>query len=208
MTNLQAVRRAVLGLALTTSLAGCETFGNPIAAITGDRATPDEFQVLVRKPLRMPGTLDLPEPRLGERSPLEPDPQADAEVALLGAPAFTTPARGASAGERALLSAANASAESRDLALELEQTEAALEKNKPYEAPSLFYSVDEDAVDAIAPAAESRRLQTEGVGSTPVDPNSVPLEGRAASDGVQLYYDPVGKRPDNRLPNASTTTAF
>ena len=103
MTDMGKTMRLWLGVALIAGMAGCETIGNPIDVINGDRPTPDEFQVLARKPLKMPGTLDLPEPRLGEVSPLEPDPTTDAVVALLGVPTATASPQ-PSPGEQALLS--------------------------------------------------------------------------------------------------------
>ncbi|MFK7942307.1 MAG: DUF3035 domain-containing protein [Paracoccaceae bacterium] len=212
MVALGKSTRLWLGLAIAFGLAGCETIGNPIDAINGDRKAPDEFQVLARKPLKMPGTLDLPEPRLGEVSPLEPDPTTDAVIALLGVPS-AFPAASASPGEAALLSAANASASNRETALRLEQSERDLEASQPYETPSIFdlFGEGEDVPeDALIPDAEARRLQTEGVAVTPVDPNAVPdvVPGEGSTSGSDLFYDPSGRRPNNRLPNANTTTAF
>lgn len=212
--NFGIARRFTLGLVLTGALAGCDTFGNPFDVASGKRSSPDEFKVLVRKPLRMPGTLDLPEPRLGERSPLEPDPKTDAVVALLGVPAVTEPAATSSLGESALLSAANASTENRELAVQLETAEAEAERNKPYEPPSIFEAFSDapeaGAEDALAPAVEARRLQTEGIASAPVDPDSLPPEEADGSTSsiVEPYYPRTDRNPNNRLPVPGTGPAF
>lgn len=210
MTGLRKSTRLWMGAALIIGLSGCETIGNPFDALGGKKRAPDEFQVLARKPLKMPGTLDLPEPRLGETSPLEPDPTTDAIVALLGVPTNVTGGQ-PSAGERALLSAANASANDREAALQLEETERQLDENKPYEAPFIFEVFgggDEKVEDALDPIGESQRLQSEGVGVTPVDPNYKPPEEKPESERVRQTYESTDRRPTNRLPNANTTTAF
>ena len=215
MTGLCKNMRIWLGLALIASVSGCETIGNPIDVIKGERPTPDEFQVLARKPLKMPGTLDLPEPRLGELSPLEPDPTTDAVVALLGVPSATA-APQPSPGEQALLSAANASAATSVSTAQLEDAERAAEANKPYQTPlitELFGADSDDPVeDTLVPDAEARRLQSEGTAVTPVDPNAVPPRTAEADEGIspdsRPTYETDDGKPQNRLPRANTTTAF
>lgn len=202
--------RLVLAGACLTALAGCDTFGNPVDILSGKRITPDEFQVVARKPLRMPGSLSLPEPRLGEVSVLEPDPRTDAVIALLGGPVVAGGASGG-AGERALLDAANASAEQTEIRAALQADEENLDANQPYEAPSifeLFGTSKEKPADAIDPAAESRRLQVQGISPAPVDPEErPPEEGETSQDPGLFYLTPDGK-PANRLPSATTTPAF
>lgn len=194
------------------ALSGCETFGNPVDIISGKRTKPDEFQVVARKPLRMPGTLELPEPRLGEESPLEPDPRSDAVIALLGGPVVSGGGAGG-AGERELLEAAGAAAAQGESAAIIEEREAALDANETYEPPSIFEvfgsSDDESTEDALNPAAEARRLQREGIAPAPVDPTAVPAETPGeAQQGDDLFYDTTGRRPENRLPVPNTGTAF
>lgn len=178
-----AVLIAVMGVS------GCERLGNPIDVLTGKRASPDEFQVLARKPLRMPGALTLPEPRLGETSPLEPDPQTDAVIALLGAPVAVSSTAGG-AGERALINAATASTAGLDVRA-VEQTERAVDANQPYKAPLITDVLEgNDGAsdpDALDPAAEARRLQTEGLAPAPIDPNSRKIE-RTGSDGKGIVF--------------------
>lgn len=210
MTGLSRSTRLWLGAALIVGLSGCETIGSPFDALKGKKRAPDEFQVLARKPLKMPGTLDLPEPRLGEVSPLEPDPTTDAIVALLGVPTAVSGTQ-PSAGEQALLSAANASANNRELAVQLEQTEQQLEDSKPYEPPLIFevFGRDDDTVeDALDPTREAQRLQGQGGGVSPVDPTAQPEQEQTRSEGRGLFYDPNDRRPTNRLPSRNSTTAF
>ena len=212
MTALNGSARLWIGLAVMFAVSGCETIGNPIAAINGQTASPDEFQVLARKPLKMPGTLDLPEPRLGERSPLEPDPITDATIALLGVP-NAVPKAQPSAGEQALLSAANASASNPELSAQLEQEVEQRSSSGTYQVPLitevLGSSDDAPVEDALVPGAEARRLQVEGAGSTPVDPTALPeAQSGSRSEDVETFYNPNSRTPENRLPNRNTTTAF
>lgn len=201
-------RAALCAAALT--LAGCETFGNPLDVMRGERVTPDEFQVLARKPLRMPGSLDLPEPQLGTRSPLEPDPQTAAIVALLGAPTVASSQTGASPGEAALLDAANAAATDPNLDNELQAREARLEEDQPYVPPSIFELFEDEPAEGfeytINPAAEARRLQQQGL-AAPIDPDDRPVqEERAPSPPTEEDF--IDRVPNNRLPSAPTETAF
>lgn len=201
---------AVLGTALT-GLSACEQFGNPIDIIGGNRAAPDEFQVLARAPLRMPAARALPEPRLGEPSPLEPDAQAAAVTALLGPDAAAGAAGGPSAGEEALLAAANASANQSEIRVQIAEENVRLEDEKPYEPPTIFElfsgRADPALEDAIDPAAESRRLQAAGQ-PAPVDPDDVPEPERARAPSADSDYPATERRPQNKLPSAPTETGF
>lgn len=191
--------RTFRALAVTTALASvsaCSAIGNPIDALTAKPPVPDEFSVLARKPLQMPSSVALPEPRLGERSALEPDPSTDAIVALLGQSAVSR-VQTASAGEGALLSAANAAAEQTEIRRILEAETRAAKEDKPYEAPSLFDLFSDDgetlkSEELINPASEARRLQSEGVAAAPIDPADVPeTSGDATTDpDDEIIYHP------------------
>ncbi len=176
--------RAIVLAAPVLTLVACGD-NSPLAGITSRPPAPDEFSVLSRKPLQMPGSVALPEPRLGERSALEPDPNRDAIVALLGRSAANR-SQAASAGEGALLNAANAAAEQTAIRQILEEETRAAEEDKPYEAPSLFdlFTDDGEKLDPgelINPGAESRRLQTEGLAAAPIDPAALPPESSEAT---------------------------
>lgn len=209
MSRISLGRLALAGACLTM-LAGCDTLGNPMDILSGKRTTPDEFQVLARKPLRMPGSLALPEPRLGEASALEPDPRTDAVIALLGGPVVAGGSSGG-AGEQALLDAANATAEQTEIRAALRADEENFDSNKPYEAPSifeLFGPSEKKPEDAIDPGAESRRLQVQGIAPAPINPEDLPPEQAEEREGAELFYNTVDGKPDNKLPSATTTPAF
>lgn len=165
--------------ACVLAVSGCGQLGNPIDAITGNTASPDEFEVIARKPLRMPSGVNLsklPEPRLGAPSPLEPNPNADAAQALFGA-GSAGGAGTTSSSEAALVGAAQQAADGRTVS---EAEIAAAQRSDTYEAPTLSELLfgDENAPpeDALDADAEARRLQTEGRTSAPVNPNPVPAE--------------------------------
>lgn len=137
---------------------------------------PDPFMVMTRAPLRMPSSAALPEPVPGERSPLEPTPLIDAQVALIGRPAAGSAAV-TSPGEQALLASANAAAAPADIRTTLV---ADLENpDEAYTPPSLFdLFFGDDAVaegEIVDPEAEARRLMASGA-QVPVDPNAVAEE--------------------------------
>ena len=56
----------VVAVAALVALAGCEKVGNPFVVLSSKPPAPDEFQVIARKPLVMPPTDALPEPRPGD----------------------------------------------------------------------------------------------------------------------------------------------
>lgn len=194
----------VAAAAVLLALPGCDSIGNPFVVLGSKPPAPDEFQVLARKPLRMPPSAALPEPRPGEPSPLEPDPNRDAVVALLGTDVGPPPPSGPgrSQGEAALLSAADASASNTEIrqTLALESQEGY--SNEPYEPPSIFElfgvyeAPPEDVIDA---AAESRRLQSEGVAAAPIDPADRPvLEEEVVEEPSQYPEVGVDRRQNNR----------
>jgi hypothetical protein len=176
----RAIRNAgpIGAVAMLLALPACDRIGNPLDVIRGDIPAPDEFQVLAHKPLEMPATADLPEPRPGAASPLDPDPHRDAQLALLGSRGSVVVSSAApGAGEQVLLSSANAASASSEIRVQIEQDKIREEANKPYKPPSLFSllsskNVEElDETTLLDPAVEARRLQAEG-NPTPVDPNA------------------------------------
>lgn len=211
MTLMRPGQAAAAAIALL-ALAGCDAIGNPFEVLAVKRPAPDEFQVIARDPLRMPRSAALPEPRPGAPSPLDPDPHRDAAIALLGSPA--QPVAGhSSAGEQALLAAADAAAGDPEIRTILESDRRSGDDG-PYEPPSLWEllgATERSEVrpeDVIDPTAESRRLQTEGVAATPVDPDDLP-EAEDEAEAVQPspYPDTLyGTR--NKLPSSRPTPAF
>ena len=176
--------------ALAAALAGCDTIGNPITALSSKKLAPDEFQVIVRRGLERPPGLDastLPEPRPGAPSPLDPDPQADAIAALTGA-APPPRATAISRGEEALLAAADAQAASPEIRALVAAETREIEENKPYRPPTIFELLsgreEIDPETVIDPAAESRRLQESGV-PTPTSPRALAREAERQADEAE-----------------------
>ncbi len=215
--NAMMIKRAVriagpVGLtAMLLALAACETIGNPLEALGAKIPPPDEFQVIASKPLMMPATTALPEPRPGAPSPLEPDPHRDALQALLGtsaSPVVSTIAP--SAGEQVLLSSANAAMASSEIRVQLEEEKREEEANKPYEPPSLGEllsgrkSEKLDESELLDPVVESQRLQQEGY-VTPVDPNAAGEVEEAPAPDDQTY--PTG-RPQSPITSEGTDPAY
>jgi hypothetical protein len=204
------------GLAASVlAVAGCGNIGNPIKAQTGEIAPPDEFQVMAHKPLEMPVSTELPEPRPGTPSPLDPDPHRDARAALLGtssAQAIPAAPVAPSAGEQVLLSSANAAAASSEIRVQIESDRAAAEANKPYSPPSLGELLSGsskkkvDEKEAIDPVAESQRLQREGR-QTPSDPQAVAETPESERPKRVESTSPSG-RPQPPIKTPGTTTAF
>ncbi len=112
-------------IGMTAMLLALSACGNPLEALGAKIPPPDEFQVIATKPLVMPATAALPDPRPGAPSPLDPDPHREAVQALLGTSASpvesTSPP---SAGEQILLSSANAAAASSEIRVQLEEETA------------------------------------------------------------------------------------
>jgi hypothetical protein len=211
----QAARRLVpIGItAMLLALSACGKIGNPLEVITGDIPPPDEFQVLKHKPLIMPATAELPLPRPGAASPLDPNPHLDARQALLGSGGsivVNTAAPGA--GEQVLLKSANAAAASDDIRVQLEEDKIANNPNAPYEPPSLAEllgfgggSEDLDESTLLDPAAEANRLQTQGT-LTPVDPNAVANVESDRPPAPKPGY-PTG-RPQSPITGKGTVPTF
>jgi len=216
--NAMMIKRAVriagpVGLtAMLLALSACDTMGDPLDAMGARIPPPDEFQVIVHKPLAMPAAATLPEPRPGAPSPLDPDPHRDALQALFGtsgSPVVSAIEPGA--GEQVLLSSANAAAVSSDIRVQLEEDRIQEEAAKPYEPPSLGELLSGrkgeklDESELLDPVAESQRLQREGY-VTPVDPNAAAEVEEEASTLTGLEY-PTG-RPQSPITFEGTDPAY
>ena len=194
---MNAIKTLLLCGVAATALSGCDKVGSPLEALSGGAPPPDEFRVVTRKPLNMPGSTALPEPRLGERSPLEHDPDSDARTALTGSPDAGS-AAGASAGEAALVTAAASQTGTGATGRALSAAEAEATRNKPYEAPTVLELLNldgEKAEDVLDPNAEARRLSTTGVAPTPVNPDDAPPQ----QDGDDGYVSP-GEKFEPKFP--------
>ena len=204
------VGQAAAAIALL-ALLGCDRIGNPFVVLGSKPPAPDEFQVIAREPLRMPATVALPEPRPGAPSPLDPNPNRDAVVALLGTDAAPRGA-GSSRGEQALLSAADVAASNPEIRQTLAEEGERGAGNEPYEPPSIFEllgAYDAPPEDVIDPAEEARRLQREGVAAAPIDPDDRPAVEEEVPVEEPSPYPEVGsdRRPNNR-PLSTVEPAF
>jgi hypothetical protein len=214
------IKRAVriagpVGLtAMLLALPACGTVGNPLDAMGAKIPPPDEFQVIAHKPLMMPASASLPEPRPGAPSPLDPDPHRDAMQALFGTGGSpVVSAIEPSASERVLLSSANASASSSEIRVQIEEERIQEEAAKPYEPPSvgellgLSGSENLDESELLDPVAESQRLQREGY-LTPFDPDAAAeVEKEEQVPALDtLEYSPG--RPENRIKVEGAAPAY
>ena len=190
---------------MLVALVGCDKIGNPFVALGSKPPAPDEFQVITRKPLMMPLTGALPEPRLGTPSPLDPNPSQEAEVALLGTTIQPVHAP-ASPGEAELLAAASSVSAKpvpdirKQLLLDTDFKAA----NDTYVPPSifeLFGLAEAPPEDVIDPKAEARRLQSEGLAAAPIDPSDRPTPTEEVAVVEQPSKLPplrTDRRPNNR----------
>jgi hypothetical protein len=199
-------------LAALVSLSGCSKIGDPLAAIGARVPPPNEFDVIASAPLQVPDGDSLPTPRVGAPSPLAPDPHAAAIRALLGSTDQQLVAANApSAGERVLLSSANAAATTSDVRVQLEKDKIDDKANKPYEPPSLLEllgmdSKDPTDPDAIDPVAEAQRLQQTGV-RAPSDPNAAAPVAEADKPAAVTPEYTTG-RPQNKITYEGTGPKF
>ena len=194
---MKVITAMLLGGIAATTLSACDRIGSPLDTLTGNIPAPDEFRVVTRKPLNMPSSANLPEPRLGERSPLEHDPGGDARAVLTGQ--RTGPAAAAGPGEAALVSAATARSGTGVAGTSLAAREAEIEANKPYEAPTVLELLNNDGKkteDYLDPNAEARRLRTGKATNTPVNPKDAPVTD---GEGAPVYNSP-GENYEPKFP--------
>lgn len=99
--------RAITAIAALFLLTACGGGQDGLHDMRGSGDGPDEFAVLPTAPLQMPARLDsLPPPRPGMPNRVDPDPRADAIVALGGRPGAAH-AGGIPAADQALVVAAS-----------------------------------------------------------------------------------------------------
>lgn len=96
--------RAILALTFAASVAGCSDIG--LRNLQAPGPGPDEFSVLPVKPLTEPKDYAfLPAPTPGGGNLTDPNPKADAVVALGGSEAALNPNAGVPSGDAALVTA-------------------------------------------------------------------------------------------------------
>ncbi|MHA1528651.1 MAG: DUF3035 domain-containing protein [Alphaproteobacteria bacterium] len=201
--------------AMLLAVPACDTIGSPLEMLGAAIPPPDEFQVIAHKPLVIPATVALPEPRPGAPSPLDPDPHRDAQRALFGtSDSSVVGAIEPSAGEKVLLSSANAAATSGEITVQLEQDRTREAAAKPYEPPSLVellgWGGGEEKLDEaelLDPVAESQRLQREGY-LTPVDPNAAADAGEAKAPHIDEILEYPTNRPQSPIKAEGAAPAY
>ena len=139
------------------------------------RTAPDEFGVLTKRPLELPGDFDtLPVPEPGKRSTRDPNPEADARAALLSTPSTPVVASGAtiapSATEAAILSSLSPADPAIRQTLAAEQAEFDSEQDL-YVLDRVFPRLREVRGDLdreqLDGNAERLRLLESGIGAQP-----------------------------------------
>jgi len=179
----------------------------------GEKNPPDEFAVSTVKPLVLPENFAaLPTPTPGTRSPLQPDPIAEARAVLLGETDPQPANARISASESALLASTGASEADPNIRTVLQAEQDAREASRPSYAlegifPSIRRNIDE--ADALTPSEErvrlSETLPPRQIGSTeistipsatapaPILPTGTAPAGQPAIDpvtGGELIYIP------------------
>lgn len=160
--------------------------------IGATKSPPDEFAVMTSKPLQMPESFAaLPAPNPGQRSPLAPDPVAEARSVLLGEPTVQPANARTSVAESALLSAAGTTP-STDIRSVLEAEQAVADAGqKRYLLEDYFPSLRQGNLqDAIKPEEERVRLSTLSSAPTPsaglaTIPSAAPIAAPSAPQAIQ-----------------------
>lgn len=116
----------ILAAVLLVAACGNPDGGPQLMNLRSPHEGPDEFAILPTKPLQIPSDLKtLPEPQPGGANLVDPDPLADAVIALGGRP-------GAGSTDAALVAAAGRNGVSSGIREELAEEDAAFrERNKP-----------------------------------------------------------------------------
>ncbi len=192
MRDRRALMRPVVLAALCASLFSLAACGQNLnlrreLGLVGEG--PDEFTVVKRKPLVLPASSpstveELPTPKPGAPSPLDPQPEQEAQRALAGS---TLPASSgaASAAETSLLSQAGATEADDGIRTQLAEDQEYLVKgtivdNAVADVVELVSGerAEERYEDPLDPAAEARRLSEEAKSSGKNPDLQVPSTGQ------------------------------
>ncbi|MGB0505205.1 MAG: DUF3035 domain-containing protein [Pikeienuella sp.] len=132
MTRIRATVSLSAILAAAFVLSGCEV-GSDTGGVRStfgiDQGAPDEFLIIAKQPLQLPPTFDLPRPTPGAPNRVDPDPNAQAYSALYQG-TKTEGNAPVSAGERVLLSGANAEGDNSSVRTALNSEEAVVTERK------------------------------------------------------------------------------
>lgn len=169
-------------------LGGCDTIRDTFGSA---RQAPNEFEVVTRAPLTVPPDFQLRPPEPGAPRPQEQTPRGAAEAALTGRPAIpgaASPTPGRSAGETALLRAANAENADSSIrqVINTEYTQLA-EKEESFVDKLIFWQKQPPQGDVINPTQEQARIREKVAEGAPVTGEGVPTmvrRRRAILEGI------------------------
>ncbi len=160
--------RAILVLTLAASVAGCADIG--LRNLRAPGQGPDEFAVLPVKPLTQPKDYAfLPAPTPGGGNLTDPNPTADAVVALGGSEAALNPNAGIPSGDAALVTASSRYGVPANTRQVIAEEDAEFRRKKQRLTRIRLFPVDRyaqayrrEAIDAndVNEAARSRGLET------------------------------------------------
>lgn len=171
MTRFSSLRSAFLFLCLVPFLGGCDRAREELGLA---RRTPDEFSVLKRAPLEIPGDLDvLPSPQPGLRRPQDTSAVVEAKAAIIGEKAAYDDggASAPSASETVLLEKAGATNAAPEIraTVDREAVENARDNRSTVKKLLNIGKKDEEGPATVVDApAEMKRIQTKSSAETPV----------------------------------------
>ncbi len=163
---------AVVALAAMGGLGGCANKG--LRTLTSNGPGPDEFLVLPVKPLSKPDSYQtLPAPTPGGVNLVDPNPRADAIVALGGRASALDPNAPIPGSDGALVNAASRYGVTPDIRQSLAEQDARFRKQQARLSSIKLFRVDRYNQayrrQALDPFVEARRFQRAGI-ATPTAP--------------------------------------
>lgn len=161
--------RFALAVSAIALLGACDT----IRDVTGqNKKAPDEFQVVRQAPLVLPPDYSLRPPQPGAARPQELQPREQAQAALggRGSPTRGSAALGATAGESALLTEANANNADPDIRRKVNEEFTQLsDRGAGFVDRLMFWRKPENPTGPLVdPAKETQRIrEAQAAGETP-----------------------------------------
>lgn len=158
------MRVIISSVLVLTLLAACGDTDRPLRGMSASGNGPDEFAVIPVGPLQIPQALSLPEPTPGGSNRTDPQPNADAIVALGGRPSAQI-AGGVPAGDAALVRQTSRYGVDPNIRAELAVADEQLRDRKrrsnvfnPLNRDRYFPAYANQALDASAELARLRSL--------------------------------------------------
>lgn len=186
------MRAAIFPVLALVLLTACGDTERPLRDMRASGGGPDEFQVIPVRPLEMPATTSLPEPTPGGSNRTDPNPRADAIVALGGRPAAQV-AGGIPTGDGALVAQAGRYGVDPAIRAQLAAEDAQFLERK--RRSNVFNPLNRDryfpayAGQVLDPFAERTRLQNAGV-QVPALPVTQPAAAPVAAPDATPDAEP------------------